>query len=266
MFEQNELTILNKAIYMIYNEKDYKNMRTTLLELIQLIIPGIFSTYYLTSKTGPHVFTDPVGLNVPYKNLEEYIEKYEDKDYTRFFFLQNSTHVYRERDVINTDTISNTEYYKNIYLPMKISDSLQMSICNNGKLLGIITVYRTNGQTFSDKEVFMAKLISEHLEVRTKCELAKEKISKQSENRDYKFNSFISKYNISKREGEVLKLLFFGELPENICTNLNMSPHTLKKHLSNIYLKLGIHSNRELMSMFFNDDYEEYHNYDDRNR
>lgn len=57
-------------------------------------------------------------------------------------------------------------------------------------------------------------------------------------------------YNISPREQEVLRLVLQGNSNQQIGDTLYISLSTVKKHISNIYLKCDIKSRYELIAMF----------------
>lgn len=58
-----------------------------------------------------------------------------------------------------------------------------------------------------------------------------------------------AKYGLSQREKEVFSLLARGRNVEYISTVFVISPHTSKTHIHNVYKKLGIHSQQDLISM-----------------
>ena len=51
-----------------------------------------------------------------------------------------------------------------------------------------------------------------------------------------------SKYGLSKRELEVLRLVASGKSNREIAASLVISEHTVARHLQNIYSKLGLSS------------------------
>ena len=53
-------------------------------------------------------------------------------------------------------------------------------------------------------------------------------------------------YNLTAREGHILRFLSNGRNPMYIANALNISKTTVKAHKYNIFKKLGIHSTREL--------------------
>ena len=53
---------------------------------------------------------------------------------------------------------------------------------------------------------------------------------------------------LSPREVEVLQMALSGKPTKDIAQETAISPHTVRNHLKSIYRKLGVHSQRELMS------------------
>lgn len=51
--------------------------------------------------------------------------------------------------------------------------------------------------------------------------------------------------NLTKREKEILKLIKSGATNSDISANLNVSEHTVKSHLYNIYKKIGVRNRLE---------------------
>ncbi len=52
---------------------------------------------------------------------------------------------------------------------------------------------------------------------------------------------------LTPRERQVLERMATGASPEEIAKTLGMSPHTLRTHVQNILLKLGVHSKMEAL-------------------
>lgn len=61
--------------------------------------------------------------------------------------------------------------------------------------------------------------------------------------------SIAEKYGLTKRQREVFELLARGRTAPSICDRLNISESTAKTHIYNIYQKLDIHTQRDLMDM-----------------
>jgi DNA-binding NarL/FixJ family response regulator len=54
---------------------------------------------------------------------------------------------------------------------------------------------------------------------------------------------------LSDRECEVVRGLYAGHSPQAIAESLSISQYTVRNHLRSIYSKLGVHSQRELLSL-----------------
>ena len=63
-------------------------------------------------------------------------------------------------------------------------------------------------------------------------------------------NDLIFKYQISKRECEIISLVCSGLSNQEIADELFISLGTVKNHLYNIYFKLGIKNRTQLVKMF----------------
>ena len=59
----------------------------------------------------------------------------------------------------------------------------------------------------------------------------------------------MERYGLTDRETEIVYLLLDGVSKASICSQLCISPNTLKKHTLNIYKKLEVKSWRELFAL-----------------
>ena len=254
MLQKNEAVLLNEIIEKIYTMPDCREMRATVLEMLETLIPFDSATFYLASKEKDkgHHLTDPVGKGIPQTELQRYIDDYEDQDYTRWLFMNGKAMVYRETDIYSDKIRSDNMFYKDIYLPAKIYYSAQMSIARKEVFLGIITLYRNKEQgDFTDDEMFLLDLLKDHLNNRLGFEEERELGClpvREGKNR-FDATEFMKKYSLTSREVEVMGLVAAGIQGSEICKNLAISPNTLKKHMLNIYKKLGINSRWELVGM-----------------
>ncbi len=60
-------------------------------------------------------------------------------------------------------------------------------------------------------------------------------------------NQIIEEFNLSEREGEILKLIARGNTASNVANKLVISPHTVNTHIRHIYDKVNIHKRSELI-------------------
>jgi len=57
------------------------------------------------------------------------------------------------------------------------------------------------------------------------------------------------RYHLTSREAEVFEMLAYGRTARSIENKLNISMSTVKTHIRNIYIKMGINSHQELLSI-----------------
>ncbi|TIU18315.1 MAG: helix-turn-helix transcriptional regulator, partial [Mesorhizobium sp.] len=53
---------------------------------------------------------------------------------------------------------------------------------------------------------------------------------------------------LSAREGQIARLLIEGGSAKTIARNLSISPGTVRNHIKQVYRKLGVHSQVELLA------------------
>ena len=252
MLEKNDLILFNEIIYKIHTIKDFEEMRRTFLTLLKSLVPYRHATFCMASATpGGSLFSDPIIMNLPEEKMQQYFEKFEDIDYTRWIFLSAKSMVFRETDLFSDDKRESDAFYKSLYEPFHIHFSAQLSIASNDTFLGVVSLYRAKEDgDFSDQDILILDLLKEHLTCRLQNypseggKLSESKELRRSDNVEY-----ITRYHLTLREVEVFNLLIKGLANDKICELLCISSHTLKKHTLNIYRKLGVNNRWELYNL-----------------
>lgn len=90
-----------------------------------------------------------------------------------------------------------------------------------------IVLWRKDGIDFSDRDVLLLKLIRPHL----------------AEMRDIGFRRRSRDRDLTDRQRELLRLVAGGQTNRQIARHLSISEGTVRKHLENVYCRLGV-SNR----------------------
>lgn len=240
--ENNDWLILNSIIYKIYTTDNFDEMRQELLEQLKMIIDYDSADFFLASKDEGQLMCNPVM----YECDIDLSEIYANFDFNKEMINSGKTLIYRETDIIQSEERTESDLYKKIYKPNNWNYALKFIIAKNKKFLGIISFYRTIGkENFEHEDVFILDMLKEHLAYRLEkhiagLELANEKLT---------ISETIKRYELSKREATVLKELMSGKDNSVICEELFITTNTLKKHILNIYRKLGIKNRVQLFKM-----------------
>ena len=273
MLSNHQIMVLSDAIYKIHTMEDFNEMRLSVLKSLEFVIPSPLLTFYLANPEDRSRLADPVGIAEGHildpgapkassglgavhpaeVSLVQYLEEFEDIDYTRWVFSAPSAKVYRETDFMSDEERMQTEYYQRMYAPANIHYSIILTLNHRGVFYGCICLYRKrDADDFTEDEMFILDLLKEHLSYRLAMQSGDLlppngiAVDDPATNRE----KILFDYGLTKRETEIVLLLLEGSSREEICEQLFIAPNTLKKHVMHIYKKLNVSSWRELFCMF----------------
>ena len=240
--ETNDWIMLNNIIYKIYTAENFDDMRYEILDQLKMVLDFDSADFYMASREEGKLLCNPVTYNCDM----DLSEMYEDLDYSRGIVASGKMLIYRETDIISDEARVQTDYYQKVYKPNNWHYALQMVIARNKKFLGAITFYRTIGkENFLYDDIFVLDMLKDHLAYRL------EQFYKSEETGMDKITvtEAVVKYDLTKREHMILKQLMSGKDHAQICEELVISSNTLKKHILNIYRKMGIKNRVQLFKM-----------------
>lgn len=246
--EKNDFSLLSHIIYMIYNTNDLDQMRVQFLNLVKYIIPFATANFFLVKCDNEEKYSlsSPVNVNSLnnlelQKILEDYMKHCSELDCTHWICEAKKNIAYRTTDYVSEASLESTPYYKQMLLPYNVQYGAQIVLSHQEHCVGLCTLYRLKSdRNFSDNEMFFLDIIKEHLSVK----LYKTMFSKVTQENNV--NNYEEKYNLTKREGEILKMLLNGLDYCRITEELFITENTLRKHLQNLYAKIGIKSRWQL--------------------
>ena len=245
--ETSDWLVLNNIIYKIYTTEDIMVMRNNLLEQLTMILNFDSADFFLANEDGKKGLINPVSFNCELDRAAQY----DELDYSRGIMYGGKSMVYRETDIIGDEKRIKSEYYQKVYKPNNWHYSIQMILAREKQFLGVITLYRTIGkENFQYDDVFLLDMLKDHLSFRMFNEKAKgDKIHCK-----LSITETVIKYQLTKREEVILRLLLKGLHNDKICDELVISVNTLKKHVLNIYRKLGINNRVQMFMMIREND------------
>ncbi len=240
--ETNDWILLNNIIYKIYTVSDITHMREQFLDQMKMLIDFDSADFHLASPDGENRLVSPVQYNCE----EDLSAEYDEIDYSRGILYGGKTLIYRETDIISDAKRVETEYYKKVYKANKWHYSLQMVLARKKEFVGVVTFYRTIGKDdFVYDDIFILDLLKDHLAYR----LYQQKKNTDPAIEKLSVRAAAEQYNLTRREEAVLKLLMEGLSNAAICETLVFTENTLKKHILNLYRKLGINNRVGLFKM-----------------
>jgi DNA-binding CsgD family transcriptional regulator len=226
-------------------------MRLEILKALGLLIPVTSATFYMASESNGQSLSDPVAVNIPEKKLEEYYE-FEQCDYMRWIFQSGKSMAYNETDLFTDNEREQSRFYKEFYAQRDIHYTIQLSIARDGVFLGIISLYRGKSEyDFSKRDLFILDQLKDHLAYRLERDRsykqAAQSRSVQGIDQLSKADELLLNKGFTKREIEIYQLLIQGFSNKEMSDKLFISLHTVKKHLKNIYKKMGMKNRLEII-------------------
>ncbi|MEY8356714.1 helix-turn-helix transcriptional regulator [Lachnospiraceae bacterium 54-53] len=241
--ETNDWMVLNSIIYKIYTTENFQDMRADFLEQLKLLLDFDSADFFLASRDGGNHLIDPV-----YYNCSENMSlAFDELDYSRgIMYGSGKSMVYRETDIISDEKRMQSEYYRKVYRPNNWHYSLQLILGKEKRFLGVVTFYRNLGkENFQYDDIFLLDMLKDHLAYR----LFRNKQESSNSEEKMTVSQASEKFELTKREQTILKMLMEGKDSNKLGEELSISINTLKKHILNIYRKLGVKNRVQLFKM-----------------
>ena len=202
------------------------------------------ASFYLTAPGDVNTLERPVGLGYSLEDMNAYLTKFKDMDYSEGLMFTGKNIAYRESDIVPEEIRRDSAYYKAVYDVQGWHYSLHLNICYQEKFLGILSFFRKKGkEDFVYDDIFVLDMIKDHLAFRLEQEMEKAKSKRLS------VKECSEKYMLSSRESLVLEELIHDASAEEIADKLQISVSTFRKHCNHIYKKLGVSQRIQLYDM-----------------
>lgn len=240
--ENNDFVVLNSVIYKVHTNPNFTEMRREFLEQLKIVIDFDSAEFSLSKGNGSPILVDCVSYNCK----TNWSKPYENLDYSQGILSGGNCMVYRESDIIHEGKRIESEYYKKVYVPNNWHYSLQIILAYENEFVGVITLYRLSGKRdFSYRDSLIMDLLKDHMAYRIYIE--KEKYKKLG--KKVSILEAVERYKLTKREQDTLNYMMQGLNNEQMCGKLFISNNTLKKHILNIYRKVGVNSRVQLFKL-----------------
>ena len=256
MLTEGELKIVNRLIRKIYTVDNSRLMRREVLAELKKVIHFKVSAFSLGSIKNSRVYlVDPVissdfdkSLEVEFFNQNE--TRYHIFDYAGWIFFIPESVVYRDTDLVNNELRMKTPYYTDYLLKYDLPYMGGISIASENNFLGALTFYKSKESgDFTEKDLYILNLIQPHLQ--DKMMSNSQKMQEYKRNISFKLKT---QFHLTDREIEIMGYVYNGYSTEEISKRLFIAQNTTKKHLSNIYQKLGLTGKMQIIKFIKDND------------
>lgn len=240
----NEWILFNTIAYKIVSMEPFDTMRLEMMKQLKNLIDFDASSFYIVSSKQENSLEAPVGIAYPKEDMLDYIHRIKQFDYSDALTFSGKNMVYRESDLIAEEARVQSRYYREVYAKMGWHFSLHLNISYREQLLGVVSFFRKKGKPdFVYEDIFILDMLKDYLAHRLYQEWKKKKRKKLG------VAECSQKYGLSPREATVLQYLLTEETIEQAAEELHISIHTFRRHISNIYKKIGINSRVQLFDI-----------------
>jgi len=213
-----------------------------LFELIERMVP--------TDGLRFNVYVPRIDLNLEIASDEDTVRTM-TQEYVREFWLIDPMHPSRYDDsdtivlsnsMLMTDTAwMKTEIYEGFYKPNGMFHNADVFFRRNDRIFAVLSLIRTDrDRPFVEREINRLEIIQPFVQFT----LNKIYLPKRIHDR----TTLGEEFELTPRELDVVELALTGASNKILVDQLKVSLPTLRTHLQNIYTKVGVHSNSELIS------------------
>jgi len=144
--------------------------------------------------------------------------------------------------MLMTDTAwEKSELYQKFYQPNGMFHNADMFFRSNDRIFAVLSLLRaTKGNPFIESEISRLKIIQPFVQFTLNKIYVPRRIHDRS--------TLCDEFELTPREIDVVELALTGASNKVLVEQLKISLPTLRTHLQNIYVKVGVHSSSELIS------------------
>ena len=180
------------------------------------------------------------------ETLASYADYYHEIDFISWYYKQRVPMTFRATDLVSPETIESSRIHKEWQSKMGVFYTVTACIAADDILYGTISLMRSKeAGDFTDAELSILNEVNQHLCNRFKLTYP------NGVNRlmmDAGVDPIAGKYSFTPREWEITCLLMQGFSRASIAEKLMISTNTLKKHVANIYRKMGVNSTSQFFA------------------
>ncbi len=248
--ETNDFLLYNEVLYRLHACRTMEELKPTLLGQLKLMIPYTYASFLsiqVDPETQELVHRDPFCQPRQFEAAERAWLGQIDQSYSIWLSHAPESMVVRDSEILSGDNRFSAPSYRKIYLDYHIYDCMQMNITYAGQAMGRLAFYRTQADgLFTDREAFLLRTLSNHIDLACyHCTQRQAQAAQPART----LEELTQVYGLTRRETEILGLVFQDRNNEEILEQLHISKHTLLKPLPNRSRKGGVSSRWDLLKL-----------------
>lgn len=247
--EKNDFLLYNEIIYHIHTCQDMDDLKRSILSQVKLIIPYTYASLIVVDidpDTREIHHKDPFCLPDSFTSLEEAWIARDHQDESLWVSHAPESIVVRSSELTGEGRL-NTTIFRELYQQYNIFDTMSMNLAYEHRVMALLTLYRTRADgVFTDQEAFYLRALANHVNY---AYYTMARRAAQTAPPGRTMAELVEAYGLTRRETQVLGLVFQDKNNEEILDELTVSRHTLLKHLQNLYRKCGVSSRWDLRKL-----------------
>lgn len=254
MIKKNTFFIFNNVVSELYRCHTYSNLGQYFLPTLKLLVPFRYASIMRREeKDSRFRLVDPLCYPSEFLEAERNYIRFADDDYTSWLLCCRESTIFRESDLVEEQQRLRSTLYQKCYQRFDVYDSLQYAIVNNGKPLGVMSIFRGRDDgSFTDDELFLTSSLGLHLNQH--MDELMTRMFHQGGDQAYDFASLAVKYGLTTRETQLLEMMTRFWSNQEIAAALNVRDTTLQKHYQNMFRKFNATSRWEIMRLITDKD------------
>lgn len=246
--KEAEWNRINELLLEVYSMDNEQEIADKFLKMIRGLIPYSQGFIIMCNEENEIIEENCAFINMSQVMKRKYIEHFYKVDYIHYILTNTSTVVFKDTDIMEDSLRMKTEVFQEFFKPQNICYGCGIIFIKEEKILGILNLFRAEEiGDFSDKDLRILHIVKDHL---ANIIYSLRNNSKSLDGRiSLDFNQ-LEHYNLSKREIEIIKIMIDGASNQDISDEFSISISTVKKHVYNIFTKMGINSRMQLLKIF----------------
>ena len=250
MLKENEWHTINSLLLKVYQVTTIKEFTEVLLKMFRILIPYTQGDFLIfdDNQNIDHDESYFIGMN---KNLQDdYMDYFYEIDYIKYILdVETETCVYRDTDIIADEVRKKTEFYEQFLSSNNIPYGCGVVLMKDGRQKGLISLFISEALgDFSEKDMYIFDVLKMHI-ANIVCNLQDKQVEAVHET-VCTIDDIGKKCSLTDREKEIANMIKAGSSNKDISEQLILSLSTVKKHIYNIYTKMGISSRTQLVALF----------------